>query len=750
MSVDDVATIRSITLSLRAILDKASTINTADTIEPPLPISSLESDVRNLENIFETPDDGTSKDSRFAVFEYAARAIFYPLVAANLDEGSFISLCNFFDLLQLCADHNLCEGTLPLLLIEELLDGQTIDGCRRVFDYLESRRERLVTNGFRQGIKLVVLRTCNELLRRLSRAEDAVFCGRVFMFLFQSFPLGDKSAVNLRGEFHTENVTVFDETVGKSGLASDEMDVDTEVKQEVQEAKAPPTGPAADIKTKMTSSASATPTKVAAADTKETKQEEPEMDMDTLYTKFWSLQRLFSDPRLAFSNMELDTFKIGLEATLKKFKSVPKILQTRGTPRPPHDQQPKGLKRKRSAAGQDEFASNFNPKYLTNHDLFELEISDLTFQRHILVQALIFLDFLLALTPQAKKRLAKLKVQKALSYDYTLSSENTEWAVKIRGAIADYLQEGPDGKYYYRMIDNVLSRDRNWVRWKVESCPPISLPPLDTKEYLNARKGAKNHCKPRRIRASVLGAMDMSFISDTGSNEDGLAKLRTKGNKFEPPDIKRYISTAREVDLDMEMAKKEDKPELVEKRASNTWRVLRVTAKSRLSLFDEVDESGDLDLLDEEKMATKKAEEEEAAAKVEAEVREEEIKREAEVQNGNEDAVMKEDTEAEQQDDVSATAQASSTTSPNEQQTTNEQPSADEQEGGNIEQLVASQVIPPVTEVDGKFAAEILENVPEGGGIADVLSPGEEDGGLALALDETTAEREGEDTNMVG
>ena len=26
--------------------------------------------------------------------------------------------------------------------MEELLDSQTIDGCRKVFDYLESRRER--------------------------------------------------------------------------------------------------------------------------------------------------------------------------------------------------------------------------------------------------------------------------------------------------------------------------------------------------------------------------------------------------------------------------------------------------------------------------------------------------------------------------------------------------------------------------------------------------------------------------------
>lgn len=34
-----------------------------------------------------------------------------------------------------------CEPGLIFWLIEELLDSQTIDGCRKVFDYLESRRE---------------------------------------------------------------------------------------------------------------------------------------------------------------------------------------------------------------------------------------------------------------------------------------------------------------------------------------------------------------------------------------------------------------------------------------------------------------------------------------------------------------------------------------------------------------------------------------------------------------------------------
>lgn len=37
-----------------------------------------------------------------------------------------------------------CESVLLWYLIEDLLESQSIEGCRSMFDYLESRRERLI------------------------------------------------------------------------------------------------------------------------------------------------------------------------------------------------------------------------------------------------------------------------------------------------------------------------------------------------------------------------------------------------------------------------------------------------------------------------------------------------------------------------------------------------------------------------------------------------------------------------------
>ena len=52
---------------------------------------------------------------------------------------------NHFDLGKrfLLSRSELCEPGLVFWLVEELLDSQTIDGCRVVFDYLDSRREYL-------------------------------------------------------------------------------------------------------------------------------------------------------------------------------------------------------------------------------------------------------------------------------------------------------------------------------------------------------------------------------------------------------------------------------------------------------------------------------------------------------------------------------------------------------------------------------------------------------------------------------
>jgi hypothetical protein len=52
------------------------------------------------------------------------------------------------------------------------------------------------------------------------------------------------------------------------------------------------------------------------------------------------------------------------------------------------------------------------------------QLSDLAFQRHILVQALILIDFLLTLTEKSKKKPYYTNAQKAMQYSFTLREED--------------------------------------------------------------------------------------------------------------------------------------------------------------------------------------------------------------------------------------------------------------------------------------------------------------------------------------
>lgn len=258
---------------------------------------------------------------------------------------------NFFDILQCLSDRGQCDPALLAWLIEELLDSQTIPGCRKIFDYLESRRKRIISKNFNDK-KLVLLRSCNELLRRLSRAEDTAFSGRVFIFLFQSLPPGDKSSVNLRGEYHTQNVTTYDQD-------SPKLD-DTQVKMEVDSE-----GP-----TVKETNSPAQSKSVSFSEKKDPLAEKP-LNPDALYPVFWSLQESFNQPKKLFETGHLAQFKSGLEETMKAFKANP-VQHDAKSSRQSDDK--RGVKRK-AESEEDDVLPSFNPKYLTSRDLFELEVS---------------------------------------------------------------------------------------------------------------------------------------------------------------------------------------------------------------------------------------------------------------------------------------------------------------------------------------------------------------------------------------
>ncbi|KAG9243786.1 guanylate kinase [Calycina marina] len=566
---------------LEEMMGRAQAVKKTDSVEPALNKPDIADLVEKLElKIYGHAKMTDQRKSGYAIVETAFRDRFYDLLAVtDISSTSFAQVWNLLDIISILSDTEQCDPALLLWLVEELLDSQTIAGCRKVFDYLESRRERITAKHFGQK-NLIILRSCNELLRRLSRAEDTAFCGRVFVFMFQSFPLGDKSSVNLRGEFHLENVTSYNVMEARdASLApdSDKMDVDGP----------PPVAPKAVKKGEKPN---------GKAESKES-ESEPPLSAEALYPIFWSLQESFSQPKRLFDQSNFTGFKAGLEATMAMFETVkPEPGAAAGNPA---DEVQRGVKRKRSQS-EDELANAFNPKYLTSRDLFELEISDITFRRNICVQVLIVMEFLLSLSASAKEKFAPTlsgNHNKSVVYaDQLFSEEDTKWVQDQKAKVVAYLKLGQDGPFFMRMVDTVLSRDKNWVRWKIENCQPISKPSTTPKDYTSAKAAVTKLTSNKRLRPTPLGSLDLKFLVDT-SNKNGLERLKDP-SRYSVPSVESFRSKIELDDMDIDMARTdEEKNAAIDAKISKSWRALRLASTTKITAFDKIEKSDKIDAI---------------------------------------------------------------------------------------------------------------------------------------------------------
>ena len=123
-------------------------------IEPPLTETDCAELVIEVEAKAGDRSTEQNKKAHYALIETVFREKFYSLLATeSIEQPSFTAVWNLLDVVAILSDHELCEPGLIFWLVEELLDSQIIDGCRRVFDYLESRRERITAVG---GTKIAI------------------------------------------------------------------------------------------------------------------------------------------------------------------------------------------------------------------------------------------------------------------------------------------------------------------------------------------------------------------------------------------------------------------------------------------------------------------------------------------------------------------------------------------------------------------------------------------------------------------
>ncbi|KAM6135209.1 THO complex subunit 1 isoform 1-T1 [Pterocles gutturalis] len=337
----------------------------------------------------------------------------------------------------------ICTASTPFVLLGDVLDCLPLDQCDKIFTFVEKNVATWKSNTFYSAGKNYLLRMCNDLLRRLSKSQNTVFCGRIQLFLARLFPLSEKSGLNLQSQFNLENVTVFNTNEHESTLGQKHTE-EREEGMDVEE------GEMGDDEAPTSCS----------------------IPIDyNLYRKFWSLQDYFRNPVQCYEKVSWKTFLKYSEEVLAVFKSY-KLDDTQASR--------KKLEELKTGGEHVYFA-----KFLTSEKLMDLQLSDSNFRRHILLQYLILFQYL--------KGQVKFK-----SSNYVLTDEQSLWIEDTTKAVYQLLSENPpDGERFSKMVEHILNTEENWNSWKNEGCPSFvkersqpefQLGPPDSKPMRPTRK----------------------------------------------------------------------------------------------------------------------------------------------------------------------------------------------------------------------------------------------------------------------
>lgn len=182
----------------------------------------------------------------------------------------------------------------------------------------------------------------------------------------------------------------------------------------------------------------------------------------------------------------------------------------------------------------------------------------------------------------------------------------------MKDRITGCLRRDVDGPYFHRTVETILSRDKNWIQWKVESCPPIEMTPVDGETYAQAKESIQRATTNKRLRPTPMGSLNLDFLrdgasedlqstvnEDVGGGEDGFddagwRRLRDP-TRYSKPDLMSFKARIAADDLEIEMpTNAQTKAEAIERKASKTWRALRLARKFKLAAFDDIDDPDDI------------------------------------------------------------------------------------------------------------------------------------------------------------
>lgn len=330
---------------------------------------------------------------------------------------------------------------------------------------------------FFKSVKNQLLRTCNDLLRRLSRSQNTVFCGRILVFLANFFPFFERSGLNLISEFNNDDAmqVKFDEEPGDF-TANRTNGLDTSKSGEDDEGLI------------LTNESIA-------------------LDFDR-YKKFWSLQEYFRTPALCYKPIPWKKFTECADETIELFANFKTDSSC-------------------NLHLLDSLDRNYFPKYLTSPKLLELQLCDSNFKRSVLIQFLILFQYLTGKV--------KFKTEQQV-----LNEDQLKWVKETTERVHELIAKTePNGEDVRDAVTSILGREEFWSNWKNEACTELKKcnePPK--KRMKTAADSTPKVNLGERIRQSeqrkelVIGSEQLTKIWNL--NQDNWNACKTKNRVFVP------------------------------------------------------------------------------------------------------------------------------------------------------------------------------------------------------------------------
>ncbi|XP_046883507.1 THO complex subunit 1 [Hypomesus transpacificus] len=439
---------------------------------------------------------------------------------------------DFLSLIYLSIDgvtEGICSATTPFLLLGDVLDCLPLDQCDKIFSFVEENVSTWKSNSFYTAGKNYLLRMCNDLLRRLSKSQNTVFCGRIQLFLARLFPLSEKSGLNLQSQFNLDNITVFNKNEQESTLGQKHTE-EREDGMEVEEGE-------------MGDEDAPAPCSIP-------------IDYN-LYRKFWTLQDYFRNPVQCYDKFSWMTFLKYSDETLAVFKSF-KLDDMQASKRK--------LEELRTSGGDHVYFA----KFLTSEKLMDLQLSDSNFRRHILLQYLILFQYL--------KGQVKFK-----SSGCALNDDQSAWMEETTKLVYQLLREiPPDGDKFATMVEHILNTEENWNSWKNEGCPSfVKERPAEDKPKRPTRKrqAPEDFLGKGPDRKVFMGNDELTRLWNL--NHDNMEACKSDSREF-MPSLEEFFEEAIEQADPVNMVEEEYK---VVRNSNYGWRALRLLSRRSPHFF---------------------------------------------------------------------------------------------------------------------------------------------------------------------